>query len=231
MARIASGEIDTEAKRKKLLDRYGEELKSKYLEWSKRAFFCWLRGQDLNLRPSGYEPDELPGCSTPRYQIWKLIPWQPWIYSLVFAFANIVEALPFAVGGCSTCPDAPPCLLGVRSYCVRCQATKAACGPLFGLAEVLCLEKILVCVAFCRPGSDLLSRVLRRSTIGAGAFHGRVRMGWGSPFVSCKGRIAWVPWHFGDCACLFSGIVSKQKGRLWAALCVGWAVDVSRRLF
>ncbi|MCC8934169.1 hypothetical protein [Rhizobium sp. 'Codium 1'] len=34
VAMIASGEIDTEQKRKKLLDRYGEELKSKYLEWS-----------------------------------------------------------------------------------------------------------------------------------------------------------------------------------------------------
>ena len=26
-----------------------------------------LRGQDLNLRPRGYEPRELPDCSTPRY--------------------------------------------------------------------------------------------------------------------------------------------------------------------
>src|SRR5690349_22757476 len=26
----------------------------------------WLRGVDLNHRPLGYEPNELPGCSTPR---------------------------------------------------------------------------------------------------------------------------------------------------------------------
>ena len=28
----------------------------------------WLRGLDLNQRPSGYEPDELPDCSTPHVE-------------------------------------------------------------------------------------------------------------------------------------------------------------------
>src|SRR5688500_15392451 len=28
--------------------------------------FTWWRGRDSNPRPSGYEPDELPDCSTPR---------------------------------------------------------------------------------------------------------------------------------------------------------------------
>src|SRR5260221_10203566 len=33
----------------------------------------WLRGWDLNPRPSGYEPDELPGCSTPRFESAKVV--------------------------------------------------------------------------------------------------------------------------------------------------------------
>ncbi len=32
----------------------------------------WLRGLDLNQRPLGYEPNELPGCSTPQRQFINL---------------------------------------------------------------------------------------------------------------------------------------------------------------
>ena len=39
-----------------------------------RFVAMWLRGPDLNQRPSGYEPDELPDCSTPRYKIIFVLP-------------------------------------------------------------------------------------------------------------------------------------------------------------
>ena len=40
------------------------------------AIWAQLRGQDLNLWPSGYEPDELPDCSTPRYYLLNLNGWR-----------------------------------------------------------------------------------------------------------------------------------------------------------
>ena len=67
----------------------------------------------MNLRPSGYEPDELPGCSIPRQKV----------------YGNIEER--YVSGG------------------------------------------------LVRFGDDLLSHVLRRSTIGAKALNGQVRDGAG----------------------------------------------------
>ena len=36
--------------------------------WPKPVIL-WLRGLDLNQRPLGYEPNELPDCSTPRLSL------------------------------------------------------------------------------------------------------------------------------------------------------------------
>ena len=34
---------------------------------ARNLLILWLRGVDLNHRPLGYEPNELPDCSTPHF--------------------------------------------------------------------------------------------------------------------------------------------------------------------
>ena len=52
------------------------------------------------------------------------------------------------------------------------------------------MNEDLFVLALCRPGSDLLSRVLRHSTIGAEAFNFRVRDGIGSGHLAIATRPA-----------------------------------------
>ena len=61
----------------------------------------------------------------------------------------------------------------------------------------------------CRPGDDLLSQVLRHSTIGAGAFDGRVRDGIGS-CRSAEGHQAGEEQRFEQNWCLGEG--SREWG-------------------
>ena len=53
-----------------LLEQMPEDAQIEKVNWGrcllKELNLGWLRGRDLNPRPLGYEPNELPGCSTPR---------------------------------------------------------------------------------------------------------------------------------------------------------------------
>jgi hypothetical protein len=109
----------------------------------------WLRGWDLNPRPSGYEPDELPDCSTPR-QVRAAGP----------AGAGRRRAgsrdgqMSDVRAQMSDRPGPEPLLCGI-------------CRLTFGSG------------ALARPGDDPLSHPSKGSTLGAAGFHGRVRNGIG----------------------------------------------------
>ena len=52
-------------------ERFRPELNWRHMDFQSIALPTelqnhWLRGKDLNQRPPGYGPDELPGCSTSR---------------------------------------------------------------------------------------------------------------------------------------------------------------------
>jgi homoserine kinase len=101
-----------------------------------------LRGQDLNLRPSGYEPDELPGCSTPRLKL-ALLPdvgfilpevartvtiHHPSIFSKGFRILSLFISLDLAVR--VSC-DAVKASMPISRVAVRVPASTSNLGPGF----------------------------------------------------------------------------------------------------
>ena len=51
----------------------------------------------MNLRPSGYEPDELPGCSTPRYRMTEDGSQEPGLGWVAAAGLGVARVLAFRI--------------------------------------------------------------------------------------------------------------------------------------
>ena len=132
----------------------------------------------MNLRPSGYEPDELPGCSTPRQKLRR-----------------------------SICRSTDSQLRSKGRRVPRRKALLQAPNRQ-KLSEAHVKRRSWFVLG--RPGSDLLSRVLRRSTIGAGVFHGRVRNGIGCSHPAITTRSA-----------------KHKQTRSWSFKCHDISVDTS----
>ena len=136
----------------------------------------------MNLRPSGYEPDELPDCSTPR-QLPKRLP------DLDPIRQDARKHIPLRH---QTVETPGPC---GKPFCGFCNAFDGSPGATSGIAagnpEPLTIhaapsrghpqrkDAVPRISALGRLGSVLLSHALRRSTIGAEEFNGRVRNGIG----------------------------------------------------
>ncbi|CAI8778465.1 conserved hypothetical protein [Pseudomonas donghuensis] len=58
-----------------------------------------MREPDLNRRPSGYEPDELPGCSIPR--LWnEILQFCPWLSIAHLQKSFFLQSLSAPEKGC-----------------------------------------------------------------------------------------------------------------------------------
>jgi hypothetical protein len=154
----------------------------------------------LNLRPSGYEPDELPDCSTPRRSEdrdqrsedrprWAGLGLDREASRAGEDSRRRTARQPGAGGRAAAAAVGPsPVELGrsaMRPISVLCPLLSALCS----LPSALC-PLISELGRLARPGDDPLSHPFEGSTLGAVRFHGRVRngVGWGPHAVITRSR-------------------------------------------